>query len=127
MKQFLITAFVILLTGCGGSTTSKDKQIDCQAEDAFGTGDLFRTFFGFTDDGGWSKLLDGEVTVTIKTNFTKGEFMKNDMAMVPYIKSGNTFTPKYPQHWDVIRPDENMDTSGNVVIECLATMIVPKP
>ena len=53
--------------------------------------------------------------------------MKNDMQMVPYVKSGNTFTPKYPQHWDVIRPDENIDTSGNVVIECLATMIVPKP
>ena len=45
--------------------------------------------------------------------------MKNDMQMVPYVKSGNTFTPKYPQHWDVIRPDENIDTSGNVVIECL--------
>jgi hypothetical protein len=139
MKQFLTIIFVILLAGCGDSATSPatspatssakptDNQIDCQAEDAFGSGDLFRTFFGFIDDDRWSKLPDGEVTVTIKTNLSKGEFKKNDMAMVPYIKSGNTFAPKYPQHWDSFRPDENMDTSGNVVIECFATMVVSKP
>ena len=28
-----------------GLNHTKDKQIDCQAEDSFGTGDLFRTFF----------------------------------------------------------------------------------
>ena len=104
MKQFLTIIFVILLAGCGDSSTSAtssakptDNQIDCQAEDAFGTGDLFRTFFGFIDDDRWSKLPDGEVTVTIKTNLSKGEFKKNDMAMVPYIKSCLLYTSPSPR------------------------------
>lgn len=129
MKKLLVIC-VVLLTGCGGSTTSSSttspsKKIDCQAEELYGTKMLKRTFFGFSDDGAWSKLQDGEVTATLKSNISKGQFKKNDMQMVPYIKSGNAFNPKYPQHWDVLSPEENVDTAGDVVIECIVTAVVP--
>ena len=137
MRQFLITIFVILLTGCGestqteqGSTTSKGKKIDCQAVEKWLGIDppaLVRTFFGFTDDSTWSKLQDGEVIVTIKTSISKGEFIRDDVQMVPYIKSGNTFTPKDTSwYYDVVRPQEGTDTSGDLEMECFATMIVSK-
>ena len=130
---FLLGVFS-LMSACGesgqvGETTSsmfKGKKIDCQVADTFGNGTLFRTFFGFTDDGDWSKLSDGIVTVTIKSNVSKGDFAVNDIQMVPYIKSGNVFTPEYPQHWDFLSPDKNIDVSGNVESECFVSMVVPK-
>ena len=125
-KSVLPVFLLIGVVGCSGSSNSlKGKKIDCEIEEYVGTS-LIRTFVAFTDDDASSGFRDGEVTVTIKSNISKGEFMLNDEEMVPYIKSGNVFTPKYPVHWDMIELPENVDTSGDVIKDCSVSMVVPK-
>jgi hypothetical protein len=127
-KSVIPVILLIGLVGCSGSSNSlKGKKIDCEIEEYEYEGiSLIRTFVAFTDDDASSGFRDGEVTVTIKSNISKGEFILNDEAMVPYIKSGNVFTPKYPVHWDTTELPENVDTSGDVLKDCSVSMVVPK-
>lgn len=126
-KSVLPVFLLIGLVACSGSSDSlKGKKIDCEIEEYADGKTMFRTFVAFTDDDASSGFRDGEVTVTIKSNISKGEFMLNDEEMVPYIKSGNVFTPKYPQVWDSITLAKNVDTSGDVIADCSVSMVVPK-
>jgi len=114
------------LVGCD-EAKKPDVVVNCQIDNSMSKDTFFRTFFPFKDsENSWDSLKDGKVIVTIKSKFQKGDFLLDDMQMVPYIKSGNMYSPEYPNHWDYKKVDSGTNIDGKTVAKCVATLVAPK-
>jgi hypothetical protein len=120
----------IILTSCGSenSTQNRSTPIDCGFTSSYGEIQYGTIFYNYEDDGSYRSQPDGEYTIQIKGKFTKGDYVREEIFLIPYTKNGNTYSPKHPQHWDVVRIDQlkETNTEGSGKGECSFSSITPK-
>ena len=125
-KVFCI-AIGFLLVGCGDEPAKvAGQKIDCQWKPLFST--LADYYFPY-ENGDYAKQPDGKYTITIESTYSNGSLNIKEIVSPPYIKTGSTFAPEYPQHWsmrDLTKEHQELVKNGNGVSSCTIKSIVAK-
>ena len=121
---FIATGF--MLVGCG-ETSAKvaGQKIDCQWKPLFGT--LADYYFPYANED-YANQPDGKYHITIESTYSNGSLNIKNIVSPPYIKTGSTFAPEYPQHWsmqDLTEEHQELVKNGSGVSSCTIKHITP--
>ena len=127
-----LVATGLALVGCGEDAESLSakvagQNIDCQWKPLFTT--LADYYFPYVNED-WAGQPDGKYHITIDSTYSNGSLTFNKIVSPPYIKTGSTFAPEYPQHWsmqDLTEEHQELVKNGQGVSSCSIKSITPKP
>lgn len=118
-----------LLMGCSESIedvaeTAVGDSIDCEYTTAFNS--LFDTYFPYVNEA-FANQPDGNYRITIDSAYSNGSFSVSKTVSPPYTKTGSTFAPVYPGHWDardLTEEQKEIIASGQGESSCTIKSIV---
>jgi len=133
-KTLIGSAFIatgLILVSCGEdaeslSTKVAGQNIDCQWKPLFN--ELADYYFPY-ENKDYAGQPDGKYNITIESTYSNGSLNIKEIVSPPYIKTGSTFAPEYPQHWsmrELTEEHQELVKNGNGVSSCTIKSITPK-
>ena len=126
---FIATGFMLVgyvATSDSLSAKVAGQKIDCQWKPLFNT--LADYYFPYVNED-YANQPDGKYNITIESTYSNGSLNIKNIVSPPYIKTGSSFAPKYPQHWsmqDLTEEHQELVKNGGGVSSCTIKSITPK-